>query len=685
MFRSVSPDCGIAVNLKASGLVAIDWDKYKGDKEDEDWVEALEHDQLLNGCLLHKSPQGGYHFILDDGGIEKFPGHAGLTIDIKHDGYVLWPPTNGYERLDGSLEDVATIQDELVQEIEAASRALRKSLGATGTGAMMFATKDEALAALLRNVEGRRHDALARITLDIVKENPGASMDELMSIAIAELEGATRGIDKARRAELLDDREGGELWRLLEGAGAFTASVDQATLDAVREKVGRLKPVKGKERVSYTTWTSEEELLRQEQKAAAERMANHKFNYFELTDTCTLPPIRWVYGSHYIKGVVSVTAAKGGTGKSTLALAEAVLMAANQDMMGVTIHNKPKVFYWNGEDSRDMVAKKVQATCWKYGIKAEDISRKLVIEAFDTFDMRLMTGTDKGHVSVNEALVDRVKALISEAAFDVVIFDPFVACHQGMDENSNTQMEQLMSVMREIANDCQVAVEVVHHTTKGSEKAQGVDQVRGASAVVNAARAVRMLAPVEETQVQYWRQPKGTRLIQVTPVKANLSRNGEGKFVFGFEEVPLLNGDGLHPAGDVCPVAVKFRPPEKLPPYTEEQMVKAALSLANCDPDEARADTRTSGWAGYVVARALGLDVGYGLAASEYTAEIKVARRNVLTLLSALEETGVIERIQRPDNKRNMRPVLLTKSSAEAMNTRISKVYKDIGEVFDDR
>src|SRR5206468_3445518 len=57
---------------------------------------------------------------------------------------------------------------------------------------------------------------------------------------------------------------------------------------------------------------------------------------FVWRDPATIPPRAWLYGRHYIRKFVSCTVAPGSLGKSSLALVEAIAIAKNLPLLGIT-------------------------------------------------------------------------------------------------------------------------------------------------------------------------------------------------------------------------------------------------------------------------------------------------------------------------------------------------------------
>lgn len=689
LFKAAGPGCGIGVSLKASGLVAIDWDAYKGDEDDRRWVEDVYARGFLEHARVHKTPKGGEHYIFDDGGIDKFPGHAGLTIDIKHDGYVLWPPSSGYVTL-RVPQDFAEIPPALVTNIEAASDRMRRRLGATGTGGMLFATIEEALAALEENIEGRRHDALMRITLDLAKQDPEASISELVRQTVELIEPHLDHVDAARRAEILDDREGGEIWRLLERADDISGGrIDADMMARVIAKRGVPVPIGGAS-TAHTTWTSEAEITRQQEVARVEAIRTLEPLRFDPDDEAPLEPTRWVYGGHYIEGCVSMTVAPGGAGKSLLALTDAISIASGEEILGPRVYNRARVLYWNGEDSLSDLRKRSVAACRQHGITHTMLGDRLLLADATTLPINLVSSADYGKIEIHDAAIDALCHMLEELEVEVLILDPFVACH-AVDENSNSQMEVVMTALREIAHRCGISIDVVHHTVKGSGDGKAsagsrlsMDSSRGASAVVNAARAVRALQPAPHASLQMWgvQEEHWQDVVEVFAVKSNQTRLSDNRVRFQKTGVELGNGDSRHPDGDTVVVALRYTPPEKPMPYSVDDMVKAAMVFASEDAEFLRHATQSPQWAGWAVARAIGADIGEGIARPDMTPLQSTERLRCKTLLRCLLETGVLHLVDFTDKSHQLRKAYELTASKETIRERVQAVYEQISDGF---
>jgi hypothetical protein len=82
---------------------------------------------------------------------------------------------------------------------------------------------------------------------------------------------------------------------------------------------------------------------------------------FTPIDEASLPPREWLYGRHYQRRTVSITAAPGGFGKSSLDMVEAIAMATGRNLLGEEPPVRLRVWLHNGDDSREEMDRRVVA------------------------------------------------------------------------------------------------------------------------------------------------------------------------------------------------------------------------------------------------------------------------------------------------------------------------------------
>jgi len=100
-----SPNSGIGINCRASGIVVVDVDLYKGGGETLKQLQ-VKFPGVLESMVVAKTGGGGLHifFVAEEG--KKYPGTFGHAIEVKHNGYVAVSPSphpsgRTYEWADG--------------------------------------------------------------------------------------------------------------------------------------------------------------------------------------------------------------------------------------------------------------------------------------------------------------------------------------------------------------------------------------------------------------------------------------------------------------------------------------------------------------------------------------------------------------------------------------------------------
>lgn len=217
---------------------------------------------------------------------------------------------------------------------------------------------------------------------------------------------------------------------------------------------------------------------------------------YRLRDAAEIRRREWLYGRHYICGFVSTTIARTGTGKTACLIAEMLAMVTARDFMGAAPERPLRVWYI-GEDPMDEIDLRVTAACLKYEITAEDIGGRLFVDSVLNMPTEIKIAKMQGAkgIVINKRAVEAFKAMIRQHQIDVLILDPLIKFH-GVPENDNGAMEVVMIQFCQIAHEARVAIELPHHIRKppaGGREAATVDDGRGATAIISAARSARVL------------------------------------------------------------------------------------------------------------------------------------------------------------------------------------------------
>jgi RecA-family ATPase len=129
------------------------------------------------------------------------------------------------------------------------------------------------------------------------------------------------------------------------------------------------------------------------------------------------------------------------------------------------------------------------------------------------------------------------------------MFDPLVTLH-GVGENNAGQMDQVIRIFTRMADSQNCAIDLSHHTRKlapGSADEYGIDDMRGAGAVKDAMRAVRMLNVMspKDAESAGVMDIERTNYFRIDRAKANYSGPAKTATWRQFVNVDLPNGDGV--------------------------------------------------------------------------------------------------------------------------------------------
>ncbi len=250
--------------------------------------------------------------------------------------------------------------------------------------------------------------------------------------------------------------------------------------------------------------------------------------------------------------MVSITAAPGGVGKSSLVVAEALSMQSGKDLHHgglVWMPDGLNVAIISPEDPVEEILKKYLAAAKHYQI--EQPNNSLFVYELDG-----PLVAKSGHTEPTVA-VDRVGSLLEfllTNSIDVLIVDPLVKMHQ-VNENDNGEMNVVMQIFNQLAQRAECSVMLVHHTSK-----EGNDS-RGASNIVNSARLARKVWRGADPKCPGWKSVSSggadkDDYVFVQSTKSNYSSLTDGYFIKR-EFVNIGNGNKDYPAGDTVQILVQ--------------------------------------------------------------------------------------------------------------------------------
>lgn len=348
------------------------------------------------------------------------------------------------------------------------------------------------------------------------------------------------------------------------------------------------------------------------------------FRSWQEIDPATIPPREWLYGNHYIRKFASVTVAPGGLGKSTLVLVECIAMATGRALLGIRPSSMLKVVYFNAEDPRDEIERRVLAVCKHFDIPQRELVGQLFIASGRDQELILAKG-DAGDIV--EPVFQLIERYCEAESIDVVALDPLANMTDAPE--TNDVFRRLGRRLSLLADRMNVSVELVHHTRKLNGAEATVEDSRGGSALIGAVRAGRALNPMSpdeaaraglDTHIDHFR-------IEAAG-KNNLSRSAPQSTWLRRVGVQIGNGDEV--------AAIEpWQWPDAFEGVTVDH-VKRMQAMVDAKDPAPRASVKSPDWVGYIIIDALNLD-------AESAADIARAKQLLKTWLkeSVLQETKI--------------------------------------------
>jgi hypothetical protein len=374
---------------------------------------------------------------------------------------------------------------------------------------------------------------------------------------------------------------------------------------------------------------------------------------YDFPDPSAIPRRQMLYGTHYVRQFVSTTAAPTKVGKTSLLIAEALAMASGKPLLGVKVEKPLRVWLWNGEDPIDELRRRVAATMLQHGLTKADLidergrSRLFVDSGRDMEIVLANSGRDGTKIA--EPVEAAVMASIRANEIDVLSVDPFVSSHR-VPENDNGGIDMVAKRWARIADRTGSAIELVHHVRKLNGGEVTIEDARGASALISAARSARALARMTRAEgARMGLDARASRrLFRFADAQSNLALPAPADEAWmELRSVDLGNG-GEAGRGDnvgaVCLWEGASFGHDDGEAGTTEADARARL-LADVRAGAWRKDPRAGdAWIGHAVARAYKL-----------TADDPLDLARVKALLAEMIKTGVLVEVSHMDENRRPR------------------------------
>lgn len=207
-------------------------------------------------------------------------------------------------------------------------------------------------------------------------------------------------------------------------------------------------------------WHEIEQLLNK----PANRAQELGFQVYTAADAL-LPqePIDWIVEGLIAPGTITLLVGEPGSGKTWATLSMATCIASGRDWVGHKVAQGRTLFI-DEESGALPIKRRIARLMGGYGIE-DDIPLNYVSMA--GFDLRRKAG------------VQKFRELIGRAQPDVIIIDALADVMAGGDENSVKDVQPVFSALRQIVNDYQVTIVIIHHSNRNGSY-RGSSAMKGA-------------------------------------------------------------------------------------------------------------------------------------------------------------------------------------------------------------
>lgn len=144
---------------------------------------------------------------------------------------------------------------------------------------------------------------------------------------------------------------------------------------------------------------------------------------WEEIDLAAIPRLRFVYSDFYAAGYLSVSFAAPKTGKSLLALCEAIDAVTGRGILTGRPTDPIKVLYYNAEDDKAVLQARVAAVLHLWGIPQAEIVGRLYVESgVASQNPIVLIRGEKGEIV--EPAFRCLEDLIRREGIALAVFDP---------------------------------------------------------------------------------------------------------------------------------------------------------------------------------------------------------------------------------------------------------------------
>lgn len=278
-------------------------------------------------------------------------------------------------------------------------------------------------------------------------------------------------------------------------------------------------------------------------------------------------PRPWLFGHWLMRGAVTLVAAPGGTGKTSLVTGMILSCATNRELIGLRPLKPLRVAFLGLEETKVEMQRRFAAAMIHHTIDPQDFADRVFYLDGKACGFSAAGLDQTGQVALGGDM-ERLVYSLTESRCDVLAADPLALAHSAP-ENDNVAMAAVIGYFTTLAQVCDCAVMLIHHTKKGAQ-AGDPDSIRGAGALINHARIAIGLSPMGDDDAKIFNVPRDEqrRLVRVDDLKLNYSLRAADATWLRLESINLPNKTEEYPYGDSVQVSTAWTPPQAEDAFT---------------------------------------------------------------------------------------------------------------------
>jgi RecA-family ATPase len=278
-------------------------------------------------------------------------------------------------------------------------------------------------------------------------------------------------------------------------------------------------------------------------------------------DLDNIPPRQWLLANIFCLTFLSSLIGAGASGKTALRIVQALAVAIMRSLTDEHVFRRCRVLYLSLEDNFDEARRRFKAAMLHHKVTQEEVKGWLYIAT--PKGLRLAEVSRFGTPQIGP-LHAALIAEIEKIRPDLVIFDPFIKSHS-LGENDNSAIDYVTTLLVELADKYQFAIDAPHHERKAITREVGdADRGRGASSFKDAGRLVYALTPMTDDEAKLLGvTPEERRLLfRVDSTKVNIAPPSTKAVWFRLVGVKLGNASKQYPSGDEVQTVERWYPPD---------------------------------------------------------------------------------------------------------------------------